>query len=459
MAGLVIAGIAAAPHIRRSEAVSVPDYLATRLGGPLVRPVALVVLVAIACPLLVAALIAFGRLASHFGFIGYAQAVWVAFLAILAATLLGGSRSLLRAQLLQFLVLFVAYLLPASLLALREYGVPAPSFLVGQTLHALGQESAAPGGVEPEAVRSAGDSLRYIATVVWIALGTAALPHVLNAAIVLRDARLARPASAWATVFSILLFMVAPGYAVFARATDIGFLALPAITGMPFFMSALLVAGGLAALTAAAAGITLAFANALAHDLYHRIVDRRAPQGRRLVVARALLVIIAACAAWYAIASGADPMFLAAIAFSFAAAGFFPVVIAAAQWPRLTAVGATAGMAIGLLAALAYLIALNFYGTDLTGAFALARWAGPAMIAGFFGLVPGTVALIGVSLLTERPRHAAAEPIVVVGDRNPPPIEHELAEPIHAAAPLRPEVTPTLLRIRQAFLRNRLLRR
>ncbi len=459
MAGLVIAGMAAAPHIRRSEALTVPDYLAARLGGPFVRPLALVILVAIACPLLAASVMAFGRLASHFGFIGYGQAVWVAFLAILAATLLGGVRSLFRSQLMQFLVLFVAYLLPALLLALREYGVPAPSFLVGATLHALGQESAAPAAVEAEAVRSGADNLRYLATVLWIALGTAALPHVLATAVVLRDARLARPAAAWATVFAILLFTVAPGYALFARATDIGFLALPRITGMPFFMSAFLVAGGLAALTAVASGIALAFANSLAHDLYHRIVDRRAPQGRRLVVARALVVIIAGCAAWFAIASDATPMFLAAIAFSFAAAGFFPVVIAAAQWPRLTAIGATAGMAVGFLAALAYLVAFRRYGTDLTYTLALARWGDPAMIAGFFGLVPGAIVLVGLSLLTERPRRAVAEPIIVVGDRNPPPIEEELAEPVHAAAPLRPEVTPTLLRIRQSFIRSRLIRR
>jgi cation/acetate symporter len=460
MAGLVIAGLAAAPQIRRSEAVTVPDYLAARLGGPIVRPVALVVLAAIACPLLAASVIAFGRLASHFGFIGYGQAVWLAFLAILASTLLGGMGSLRRAQLLQFLVLFVAYLLPALLLALREYGVPAPSFLVGQTLHALGRESASPAVLEPETARASGDSLRYLAMVVWIALGTAALPHVLASAVVLREARLlARPAAAWAAVVAVLLFLVAPGYALFVGATDLGFLALPAITGMPFFMSAFLVAGGLAALTAVGAGIALAFANSLTHDLYHHMLDPRAPQGRRLVVARAFLVLISAGAAWFAIASSAEPMFLASVAFSFAIAGFFPVLIASAQWSRLTAIGGAAGMAVGLLAAIAYLIAFRRYGTDLTGQFALASWADPAMIAGFFGLIPGAVVLVGVSVFTERTRRTAPEPIVMVGDRNPPPLVEPPAGPVPVAESPRPEVAPPLFRIRQTSIRSRLLRR
>jgi cation/acetate symporter len=453
MAGLVIAGLTAAPGIRRGEALTLPDHLATRLGGPLVRPVALAVLVAVGCPLLASVMMAFGRLASHFGFVGHAQAIWVAFVAVLAATLLGGARSLVRTQLAQFLVLFVAYLLPALLLALREYGIPAPSFLVGQTLHALGREAAAmPVGVESGTARSAADSLRYLAIVVWIALATAALPHLLASAMVLREARLARPAAAWAAVFSILLFMVAPGYAVFARATDIGVLALPRITGMPFFMSAFLVAGGLAALTAVAAGTALALANTLAHDFYHRLLDRRAPQGRRLLVARALVVLIAGGAAWFATASPAAPMSLAAAAFSLAVAGLFPVMLASSLWPRLTATGAAAGMTVGLLAAAAYLIAFRRYGADLTGALALARWADPAMIAGYFGLVPGAVVLVGVSLLTERKRDSESGPVVMVGDRSVPSVEER---------PVRPAVSarPALLRIRQTFIRSRLLRR
>jgi Na+(H+)/acetate symporter ActP len=252
---------------------------------------------------------------------------------------------------------------------------------------------------------------------------------------------------------------VAPGYALFAGSTDLGFLALPAITGMPFFMSAFLVAGGLAALTAVASGIALAFANSLTHDLYHSMLDRRAPQGRRLVVARAFLILISAGAAWFAIASGTEPMFLASIAFSFAVAGFFPVMIASAQWSRITAVGGAAGMAVGLLAAIAYLVVLRIYDFDLTGSFALARWADPAMIAGFFGLIPGAIVLAGVSLFTERTRRAAPAPIVMVGDRNPPPVEDELLQPAHAAAPIRAEATPTLFRLRQSLIRNRLLRR
>jgi hypothetical protein len=119
-------------------------------------------------------------------------------------------------------------------------------------------------------------------------------------------------------------------------------------------------------------------------------------------------------------------------------------------------------MAVGFLAALAYLIALRRYGIDLTGTLALARWADPAMIAGFFGLVPGAIVLVGVSLLTERTRRVAAEPIIVIGDRNPPPFvaaQDVQTEAVHAAAPLRPEVTPTLLRIRQTFIRSRLIRR
>ena len=451
--GILIAGLLIAPAVRRTGALTVPEYLAGRLGGSFVRPVALLVLVAAGGPLLAALMMAFGRLASYFVAISYGAAVFVAVVAILAATILGGARGLLRSLSVQFLILFVAYLLPPVLLAVREYGLPAPAFLVGQTLHALGQESGAPVDAAPEVVRSAADSLRYIALVVWLALGAAALPHLLTPAIALREAHLTRKSVAWATVFCIVLFTVAPGYAVFARLTDIGIFALPKITGMPFFLIALLVAGGLAALTAAAAGLALALANAIGHDLYYSFVDRRAPQGRRLVIARLLLIAVAALAAWFAVSSDTPPMPLAALSFSFAAAGLLPALIATAWWPRATALAVAAGMAVGALGASAYVLAARLYGVDLSGAIGLARLGNPEMAAAFFGLPLGVIVLAALGqFMPRRPIAVTTEPAAAGEEPAAPPAE-EAAEPAVMQARLAPR-RPNL-----ALIRNRLLRR
>ena len=79
---------------------------------------------------------------------------------------------------------------------------------------------------------------------------------------------------------------------------DIVVLATPEMAGLPYVISGLVAAGGLAAAMSTADGLLLAIANALSHDLYYKMIDPNADTRLRLIVARILLVIIgvAACA-------------------------------------------------------------------------------------------------------------------------------------------------------------------
>src|SRR3546814_7601665 len=69
---------------------------------------------------------------------------------------------------------------------------------------------------------------------------------------------------------------------------DITVLATPEIAGLPYFVSGLVAAGGLAAAMSTADGLLLAIANALSHDLYYKIIDPKADTKHRLIVARVL---------------------------------------------------------------------------------------------------------------------------------------------------------------------------
>ena len=69
-------------------------------------------------------------------------------------------------------------------------------------------------------------------------------------------------------------------------------LATPEIAGLPYVISGLVAAGGMAAAMSTADGLILAIANALSHDLYYKIIDPKAETAKRLIVARVLLVII-----------------------------------------------------------------------------------------------------------------------------------------------------------------------
>jgi cation/acetate symporter len=466
---VLIAGLLLAPEFRRSGALTLPEYFDLKLAAPVTRIIALVALAAVVGPLLAAAVMAFAHLASYFAEVRYDTAVFVAVVAILATTILGGARSMVRATFVQFLILFVAYLLPAILLAARETGIPAPAFLVGQTLHALGAEIATPGANAPAVARSAAQNLQYLGLVVWLALGLAALPQVLMPAATLEDARQTRRATAWAVIACLLLFAVAPGYALFARSVDIGIFALPEITGMPFVMVAMLVAGGLSAMTVVAAGLALTLASTLGLDLYLRTIEPRAPQGRQLLVVRLLLIGLALLAAWAAIAWRDHAMAFASASISLAAAGFLPALIALGWWRKATAAGVAVGVAAGTLVAAGFIVAARFYGTDITGALHFARWPNLEMAAGFLGAPVGAVLLVGVSLLTQ-PRRARVtlapedadvlieeeEATLAFSPPEPQPAA-SLAEAAETAA--TPAETPALARLRQTFIRSRLTRR
>ena len=146
-------------------------------------------------------------------------------------------------------------------------------------------------------------------------------------------------------------------------------LATPEMAGMPYVISGLVAAGGLAAALSTADGLLLAIANALSHDIYYKMIDQNAPTARRLIVSRILLVVVVAMAAAYvASTKPSDILAMVSWAFSLAAAGLFPALVLGVWWKRANAPGAVAGMIAGFGLCLYYLLgtrygAVSFYET------------------------------------------------------------------------------------------------
>jgi cation/acetate symporter len=188
---------------------------------------------------------------------------------------------------------------------------------------------------------------------------------------------------------------------------DIVVLATPAIAGMPYVISGLVAAGGLAAALSTADGLLLTIANALSHDLYYKMINPKATTQRRVLISKILLLFVAVGAATVASQKPADILFLVSAAFSFAASAFFPVLVAGVFWKRANAWGAVAGMVLGLGTCFYYMATTQPW---LRGVFGVTSpiadnlWFGIQPIsAGMFGVPVGIVALIIVSLITPPP--------------------------------------------------------
>jgi cation/acetate symporter len=298
-----------------------------------------------------------------------------------------------------------------------------------------------------------GDSVlsawRFATLVACMMLGTASLPHILMRYFTTPSVRAARQSVAWSLFFIFLLYFTAPALATLSKlqvldphlATsiigksiadvnalewiqkwgnvgylkiidsnndgilqvneffmrgDIVVLATPEIAGLPYVISGLVAAGGMAAAMSTADGLLLAIANALSHDLYYKMIDPKAETARRLIVARVLLLVIGVAGA--AVASLRLTGILGAVAwaFDFACSGlFFPLVLGV-WWKRANRPGAIAGMVAGFVAGSWYLY-MVYNGL-------MAPWLGIDHIRfGIIGMAASFVAMVVVTLATKEP--------------------------------------------------------
>ena len=164
---------------------------------------------------------------------------------------------------------------------------------------------------------------------------------------------------------------------------DIVVLATPEIAGLPYVISGLVAAGGMAAAMSTADGLLLAIANALSHDLYYKVIDPQADTRRRLIVARVLLIVIGAAAAFIAMLQLTGILGAVAWAFCFANSGlFFPLVLGI-WWKRANTQGAIAGMLVGFGVGSLYLYLVfaagmtPILGASITCASASSAWPQP----------------------------------------------------------------------------------
>jgi Na+(H+)/acetate symporter ActP len=114
-----------------------------------------------------------------------------------------------------------------------------------------------------------------------------------------------------------------------------------------------------ATILAVVAGLTMASAGALAHDLYAQVLRRgAATEAQELRVFRLATLAVTVVAALLGVAfKGTNISFLVSLAFSVAASANFPVLMLALYWRGLTKRGALLGGAVGLVSSTGMLIA------------------------------------------------------------------------------------------------------
>ncbi len=324
--------------------------------------------------------------------------------------------------------------------------------LAGMPPHAQ-QFAGNPDGTPKEQAQYDTSRRNFLALVFCLMVGTAALPHILSRYYTVPSVRQARQSVTWSLLFIVLLYFTAPALAVLVKyeifthivgmpfdqlpawvnawnkidplllsaadvnkdnilqlgeltiGGDVVVLLTPELAGLPYVISGLVAAGGLAAALSTADGLLLTIANSLGHDLYFKMIDPNASTVSRVTVSKILLLIVALLAAYVAAQKPADILFLVSAAFSFAAASFFPALSLGIFWKRATGAAAALGMVSGLGVTFYYMLINQPW---LRATFGITSpvqlwWGIEPISAGLFGVPVGFAVIVLVSLVTPRP--------------------------------------------------------
>ncbi len=413
--GYVLLALLLAPYLRKFGKFTVPDFIGDRYYSKTARIVAVFCALLVSFTYVAGQMRGVGIVFSRFLEVDINTGVIIGMLIVLFYAVLGGMKGITYTQVAQYCVLIFAFMVPAIFISIQMTGQAIPQLGFGSELNdgsgiylldKLDGLSTQLGFAEyTEGSKS---SIDIFAITLALMVGTAGLPHVIVRFFTVKKVKDARKSAGIALLLIVLLYSTAPAVAVFARTNmietvsdkpynsvpdwfkkwettglisftdkngdgtiqyladsnkneltidrDIMVLANPEIAKLPNWVIALVAAGGLAAALSTAAGLLLVISSSVSHDLIKKIMNPGISEKGELVAAR-LSAVGAVCVAGY---FGINPPgFVAAVvalAFGLAAASFFPAIILGIFYKRMNKEGAIAGMLVGIICMLLYMI-------------------------------------------------------------------------------------------------------
>jgi cation/acetate symporter len=413
--GYVLLALLLAPYLRKFGKFTVPDFIGDRYYSNTARLVGVICALLVSFTYVAGQMRGVGLVFSRFLEVDINTGVIIGMLIVLFYAVLGGMKGITYTQVAQYCVLIFAFMVPAIFISIQMTGNPIPQLGFGSELadgsgtfllDKLDGLSTDLGFTEyTEGTKPLVD---IFAITLALMVGTAGLPHVIVRFFTVKRVKDARKSAGIALFLIVILYSTAPAVAAFARTNmietlsnqsyvtvpewfkkwettglitfvdknndgliqyvmdknqnelvvdnDIMVLANPEIAELPNWVIALVAAGALAAALSTAAGLLLVISASVSHDLIKKIVNPKISEKSELVAAR-LSSIVAVCIAGY---FGINPPgFVAAtvaLAFGLAAASFFPAIILGIFYKRMNKEGAIAGMIVGIITMLYYML-------------------------------------------------------------------------------------------------------
>ncbi|MEJ6558802.1 MAG: cation acetate symporter, partial [Candidatus Thioglobus sp.] len=417
--GYVLLAMLLAPYLRKHGAFTVPEFISDRYYSKTARVVAVVCLIIASVTYVIGQMKGIGVAFSRFLEVDYETGLVSGMVIVAFYATMGGMKGITYTQIAQYVIMIIAYTIPAIFISFMLTGNPIPQLGLGSEmadgtylLDKLDQVVTQLGFAEYTTQARLSTTNMFVYTL-SLMIGTAGLPHVIMRFFTVSSVKAARESAGWALVFIALLYTTAPAVAAMARLNlmqtidqpnaeqnlayadrpswfknwettgllkfedknndgliqytgdkktnemikvdrDIMVLANPEIAGLPNWVIAIVAAGGLAAALSTAAGLLLAIASSISHDLLKGVWKPNITEKEELRYSRISMIGAILIAGYY----GFNPPDFAAgtvaLAFGLAASSIFPALMMGIFSKKMNKEGAIAGMLSGIGVTLLY---------------------------------------------------------------------------------------------------------
>jgi cation/acetate symporter len=365
-----------AERLRNLGKFTFSDVASFRLDQTQVRILSAVGTLVVVAFYLIAQMVGAGKLIQLLFGLDYLYAVVIVGALMIVYVAFGGMKATTWVQIIKACLLLGGATFIA-LAVLWHYGFsPEAMFADAVAIHPKGDAIMAPGGLvtDPISAISLGLALMF---------GTAGLPHILMRFFTVANAQDARKSVFYATgfiaFFYVLTFIIGFGAITFLMndpayfhvnaegaynkvaditgGTNMAAVHLADAVGGSLFLG-FISAVAFATILAVVAGLTLAGASAVSHDLYAEVFARgRASEQQEVRISKISAIVIGIVAIYLGyIFENQNVAFMVGLAFAVAASCNFPVLLMSVFWKGTTTLGAVIGGLLGLVSAVVMVV-------------------------------------------------------------------------------------------------------
>ena len=220
--GYVLLAMLLAPYLRKFGKFTVPQFIGDRFYSQSARTVAVICLLVASLTYIIGQMTGVGVAFSRFLGVSSQTGIYVGMGIVFMYAVFGGMKGITYTQVAQYIVLILAYTVPAVFISLNLTGIALPQLGLGGNFHdgallAKLDQVVTDLGFNQYTTSLPGSKLNMFVYTISLMIGTAGLPHVIMRFFTVPSVKDARSSAGWALVFIAILYTTAPAVAAMAK--------------------------------------------------------------------------------------------------------------------------------------------------------------------------------------------------------------------------------------------------